>query len=354
MAEPAHANNFDFLRLIGAALVIYGHSYALTGNAPPQFDGNGVHTIGVKIFFVISGYLVAQSWLRDRNLFRFAYRRSLRIFPALVAVVVLTVVVLGPAMTTLPLAAYFSDPVLALYLRNIALYINYALPGVFLHNTYPAAVNGSLWSLPAEVSMYLLTPVMLSPLIIRRRAVFAVGTIALCAASLAFVYAFPRHSAYVIYGTDFWAWLEVAPYFVIGAAFALYSLERLANIYVAFVAIWALGMVPLNAVASQAALMIVLPYAVIAFGLGFTPVFRALTRGNDLSYGVFLWGFPVQQVLVAALGPRPGPAANCLMALAISSGLAYLSWNLVERPMLSLKPRRGKSQLPAMAAPVMD
>jgi peptidoglycan/LPS O-acetylase OafA/YrhL len=354
MAEPAHANNFDFLRLIGAALVIYGHAYVLTGNVPPVFDGNGVHTIGVKIFFVISGYLVAQSWLRDQNLFRFACRRSLRIFPALIAVVVLTVAVVGPAMTTLPLSAYFSDRGLAVYLRNIALYINYALPGVFAHNTYPIAVNGSLWSLPAEVSMYLFTPIMLSPLIIRRKAVFAVGTIALCAASLALVCAFPRHSVYVIYGTSLWAWLEVAPYFVIGAAFPLYRLERLANIHVAFVAVCALAMVPLGAVASQLALMIVLPSAVIAFGLGFTPVFRSLTRGNDLSYGVFLWGFPVQQVLVATLGPQTGPVANCLMALAVSSALAYLSWNFIELPMLSLKPRRGKPVLPVMATPLAD
>jgi peptidoglycan/LPS O-acetylase OafA/YrhL len=62
----------------------------------------------------------------------------------------------------------------------------------------------------------------------------------------------------------------------------------------------------------------------------------------------------VQQVLVAVLGPTPGPVANCLMALAISSGLAYLSWNFVERPMLSLKPRRARPELPAMAAPAAD
>src|SRR5581483_536908 len=182
--DSAHHNIFDFVRLIGAALVIYGHAFVLTGSAPPAFLGNGVHTIGVKIFFVVSGYLVAQSWLRDRNLVRFVCRRVLRIFPALAAVVLLTVAVLGPVMTSLPLAAYFSAPAVPLYLRNILLYINYGLPGVFLHNTYPSAVNGSLWSLPAEVSLYLLTPLMLSPLVIGRKAAFAVGTVAFAGVSV--------------------------------------------------------------------------------------------------------------------------------------------------------------------------
>src|SRR3984893_10721087 len=134
---PAHrSNNFDFLRLIGAVLVIYGHASPLTGTVSPGFAANGVATIGVKIFFVISGYLVALSWLRDGNLARFLLRRCLRIFPALVAVVILTVLVLGPLLTTQPLSAYFNNPLVTFYLRNIALYINYSLPGVFEHNVY--------------------------------------------------------------------------------------------------------------------------------------------------------------------------------------------------------------------------
>ena len=154
-------NNFDLLRLFGAALVVYGHSYPLTGAAAPGFAANPVGTIGVKIFFVVSGYLVAQSWVRDSHLVRFAVRRGLRIFPALTVVVLVSVFFLGPVFTSLPLDEYFPHPLTSAYLRNIVLYISYALPGVFEHNTYPAAVNGSLWSLPAEFAMYLLTPLIL-------------------------------------------------------------------------------------------------------------------------------------------------------------------------------------------------
>src|SRR5258708_22620705 len=88
-ATPRQAprqNNFDLLRLIGAVLVIYGHAYPLTGSVSPGFAGNGIATVGVKIFFVISGYLGALSWVRDGNLARFFFRRCLRIFHSLIAV----------------------------------------------------------------------------------------------------------------------------------------------------------------------------------------------------------------------------------------------------------------------------
>lgn len=83
-------NNFDQLRLLGAILVIYGHSYVLLGRPVPMFAANTVSTLGVKIFFCISGYLVAASWLRDPHLPRFLARRSLRIFPALIAITLLS------------------------------------------------------------------------------------------------------------------------------------------------------------------------------------------------------------------------------------------------------------------------
>jgi peptidoglycan/LPS O-acetylase OafA/YrhL len=337
------ANNFDFLRLIGAVLVVYGHSYPLTGTGGPGFAANAPGTIGVKIFFVISGYLVALSWLRDPHLPRFLLRRSLRIFPALAVVVLLSVVVLGPVITTLPLSAYFQNGWTAFYLRNIALYINYGLPGVFETNVYPLAVNGSLWSLPVEFSMYLLTPLLLSRLVNFNRFNLAALAIGLAGVSVLLIRTWPRTSIYVLYATNVWNWLEVAPYFLFGAAFAHYRLEWLTNIYVAFVGLFALGVFAMSATAEEAMLVVVLPYAVLSFGLGYTAVFEQLTGKNDLSYGVFLFGFPVQQTITAVAGPQIGPWANCLISLIVCSCLAYLSWNLVERPMLSWKPLRHKA-----------
>lgn len=350
-ARAHRANNFDFLRLIGALMVIYGHAYPLTGLQEPGFAANGVATIGVKIFFSISGYLVASSWLRDMHVPRYLLRRSMRIFPALIVVVLLTILLLGPAMTTLPLGAYFSHPLIFAYLRNIALYINYSLPGVFAGNIYPSAVNGSLWTLPAEFFMYLLVPILLSRVLTSRRAIFAIITLGLMVADVLLIWVYPRTGVVVVYGTSVWSWLEVAPYFLIGSAFALYQWEALCNIYVAFAALLVLGCIATPIPVKEALLLCVLPYAALSFGLGNAPIFQQITRGNDLSYGVYLFGFPVQQTVTALLGPQIGQWQNTLISTLVCLALAYLSWKLVERPALSWKPGRRKPEGEVAVAP---
>jgi len=149
-----------------------------------------------------------------------------------------------------------------------------------------------------------------------------------------------------------WSWLQVAPYFVVGAAVALYRLERLMNIYVAFIGLLALAACDTNATVKEAMLMLVLPYACVSFGLGYAPIFEKITRGNDLSYGVFLLGFPVEQAISNTLGSQIGPWPEFAIALPICLGLAYLSWNLVERPILAWKPGRREARHDQIATPL--
>ena len=108
------------------------------------------------MFFAMSGFLIAKSWSDLPRLVPFAVKRALRILPALVVAVSVTVFVIGPLFTTLPLTSYFSDPVTWLYLVRCSLLITFfgTLPGVFEDNPYPDAVNGSLWTLPVEACCY--------------------------------------------------------------------------------------------------------------------------------------------------------------------------------------------------------
>lgn len=339
MDQHSRLNNFDHVRLFGALLVIYGHAYPLTGATIPGFAANGVATIGVKIFFSISGYLVAQSWLRDPNVPRFLFRRALRIFPALIVVVLLSAFVMGPILTRMSLGEYFTNQHTYFYLRNIALYIVYYLPGLFETNTYPGAVNGSLWSLPSEFTMYLATPVLIvGALAIGGRAAFAIVAGACIAVAFWLTSVGPQFR-YVIYATDVWSTLSVAPYFVVGMLYAVCGFDRLLNIYLGAAGLFALAIFETNAAVKEAALLLVLPYFSLSFGTGFAPVLRGLTRGNDLSYGLFLYGFPVEQMLRFELGGLIGPWKMFTLATIICTGLAYLSWNLVEKPALGWKPR---------------
>ena len=125
----------------------------------PIVFGIPLTQLAVGVFFVISGYLISGSWERRPQLPRYLTNRVLRIIPGLFLVVVVSAFVLGPLVTTLAAGDYFTDGGTYSYLRNAVLIPNYALPGVFAGNPFPGAVNGSLWTLPAEFACYLVVPV---------------------------------------------------------------------------------------------------------------------------------------------------------------------------------------------------
>jgi peptidoglycan/LPS O-acetylase OafA/YrhL len=334
-------DNFGAIRLLAAIVVLFGHSFPLSGAPSVLLLGNEVQALAVKVFFVVSGYLIAQSWLSDPNPARYLAKRCLRIFPALIFVVCLSALFLGPAITTLPVSAYFRAPQLSFYFRNIFLYPVYSLPGVFGRNIYPEAVNGSLWSLPVEFSMYLVLPI----LAIRARG--AALRLVLAALVLVGVSLYELRGAgsfldtrMVFFGTDLRSALDVAPYFCLGAS--LYGLRGWIrpNIQMAMVLGAGALLAPPTAFYPELALVVALPYAVIALALARPARFSFVERFGDLSYGTYLFGFPVQQWVVETFGTAHHPIRTFVLALPPTLLLAFSSWHLIERRMMALKPRR--------------
>src|SRR6185312_17241222 len=91
----ATENNFDFLRLVAAYFVLFGHQFVLTGSAQPGIGNfQSLGGLGVIILFSISGYLIAQSWERDPSNWRFLVKRVLRIWPALIVATILVALIL--------------------------------------------------------------------------------------------------------------------------------------------------------------------------------------------------------------------------------------------------------------------
>jgi len=343
-----HDNAFDALRLFAALLVIFGHAFRLTGEPGLAFAGNGIATTGVKIFFVVSGYLVAQSWLRDPHFGRFMRRRLLRIVPGLAAVVVLTEFALGPAISNLPVSAYFTDQHAWSYLGNLAFYPADALPGVFASNIAPNEVNGSLWSLPPEMSMYLLLSVLagVSFALTGAYRLFALAAILFTLVGLVVVVPSPELRQWLVYGTRVWAWFSVAPFFLVGACYTFCGWDRSLNRGVAFLLLALLFVAPEVPVVTELLLVAALPYIVLAFGNAPAPLGGALTRNGDLSYGLYLYAFPIQQALVATVGTPGGAFGNFILAAVLAAACAAMSWHFVEKPALRAKPVRLPSQLP--------
>ncbi len=338
----SRSNNFDAIRLLAASAVIYGHAHPLTATPDPVFFGNTVQSFAVKIFFIVSGFLVARSWINDPHPLRYLSKRALRIFPGLILLLSVTVFLLGPAMTSLGIAQYFREPGTWIYFfYNAALYPAYSLPGVFGSNLYPSAVNGSLWSLPAEFLMYLVMPLayVISRLF-RSDKVFMAITIALCISSLYYIRVVPLSEPVVIFGTGLASVLDCAPYFFLGAVF---SIGRLRDTLNAGFALFIIGLVvfvqPHGAWAPELTLYLAAPYCVLSFAIASTPGLKHAGRYGDPSYGIYLYGWPAQQI-VCYLVPNVTAIGNTLLALPLAAAAAYVSWHLIEKRALAMKPWR--------------
>lgn len=339
----SRANNFDALRMLAASVVIFGHAHPLSATPDKLVLGESVQSVAVKIFFVISGYLVARSWQSDPNYLRFLWRRTLRLFPALLLLLLLTVCVLGPMFTTLPVPEYLrSEGVSRYFWSNLVLSPVYALPGVFADNPYPTAVNGSLWSLPVEFFMYLLLPVVsIVASLLGGRRLFTGMALLLVASAFIRLHYFPADEQLVLWGTGSKSVLNVGPYFFVGAIYAMPGVQRWIHLG------WALFLAMLvalfqvdNYTLMQFLMLLVLPYVTLAFGMATTPLLASAGRFGDPSYGIYLYGFPVQQAVFEMAGPGMGVWANTLVTLPIVFLLAYASWHLLEKRALALKPAK--------------
>jgi len=322
-SHRVHNNNFDSLRLIGALLVLTGHAFVLTAHFPvPRLFGIPIHTLGVAVFFCVSGYLVQGSWLRRRNLSGFLRNRCLRIFPGLVAVVLATVFIVGPVVTSVG-PEYFHRPQTYHYLLSITLDAQYLLPGVFegaVHSSQ--AVNGSLWSLGVEFICYLV--VLGAGLALRERGYVIFATLAVLCAAATFA---PAQSPL----DSLKPAASMVVFFAAGAILSAVKpgMRTLASMTLAGLVVWLGIAVAVPSVAILGA-WVTLPGLVILLGRTTTPGLRSAARFGDLSYGIYLWAFPVQQLVVHCFG-HVALALNLLLVFAFTLPMAFISWHLIER-----------------------
>jgi peptidoglycan/LPS O-acetylase OafA/YrhL len=344
-----HTNNYDFIRLVAATLVIVGHAYAILAlPGTPAFFRSSVSTYAVKVFFVLSGYLVVKSWVHDPHVWRFITKRALRIMPALFGVVFLSAVVMGPFITTLRLSEYFTHLHFWIYFSNLRFLIAYSLPAVFTENIYPHAVNGSLWSLPAEVFMYFL--VMLTGIIATALSGrwftalwVALTVVALGLNTLAFGFGSQIFTGKVVYGTSVFAVVEVSPYFMVGGCLYLLR-DWVPQSALAAIALIAVGYyLSISAYPVELALIFITSYAVITLGNLSTPGFNQFGRYGDISYGVYLYGFPVAQLFSRAYGHDLSVYSHIGLTIATTYVLAFGSWHLLEKRALTYKPARKRA-----------
>jgi peptidoglycan/LPS O-acetylase OafA/YrhL len=335
-----YAQNADFMRLVFASCVLFSHSFLIAEDTEanePFVRLLGAHNIlgiyAVMAFLIMSGYFVAHSLQRSSGSIRFLLDRFLRIYPGLLVSMIICALLLAPFFSHLGIAAYLRSNVGWSFVGLNFLLPNSvsSIPSVQFYGTTQwlgAIVNGSLWTIPVEISCYLLIF-----LLHRLRLMSAVGILVLLGLTLAF-----QAQIFVHAGTKFISDMAfLLPSFLCGVLVAFLSRRfELDPLFASALAVLCVMM------AMYGNLLFIFPFCA-AYPIMYLATTRAIRLPDvrplgDLSYGAYLYGWPVQQT-VRALWPGVAWYELFAVSLAVTLPIAWLSWRLIEEPALRLKKR---------------
>lgn len=337
-------NNFDFLRIVAALCVLYSHQHALSGLPEPAvLNVASLGGFGVMIFFSISGFLVSRSWDSDPNVFRFAIRRLLRVWPGFAVAVILCALVLGPLVSDFDFHSYFSSPFLRDYFQNLIFNLRDQLPLRFEGNKLPTAINGSLWTIPLELKCYMVLMVMGIAGVLRNRWILLVLTLIILCAYALIEPRGDRLASFFKWSVERKYLVEFGLFFFTGALLYFFKLPGVGvPRYRLLVLFWALAIVAWMAHRPVLALLFSVPITSIAIGTASTPGLRKVGRFGDLSYGLYIYAFPIQQTMIWGMHNLLPWNIVLLLTVIVTFGMAFLSWHMIEKRALRLKPSARK------------
>jgi peptidoglycan/LPS O-acetylase OafA/YrhL len=338
-------NNFDFIRLAMAVLVIYSHSYPLgTGSesAEPftivtrhQVTGGNQLTgghIAVDVFFIVSGFLITASYERSSGIASYLKKRVARIYPAFVVAMVFSALVMVPLSGGHLVETSLNRKVLDFVVQTARLQ-EYHLAGEFAGNPSPGAMNGSLWSIEYEFWCYIGVVFLgLSGILRRQRVLLALF---ICTVILGYVYAVFQlsqggHILGQIFGSPpFWA--RLLPMYMAGIVFYRFRAHlslKSSWILVACGLLVAAALVPCGW-----PLFFPVAGAYLVLAAAYHPAIRlhGWSKYGDFSYGTYLYAFPIQQQLMRWIGHPVSHWVLFGLATPVTLVCAIISWHGVEK-----------------------
>lgn len=329
-------NNYDFLRIFAALCIILFHSFALLGKMQSDplsgFTKGRINFsfIGLSIFFCISGYLIAKSAVKSPTIKNYIWKRFLRIQPLLIVTCFLTIFLLGPFFTQLSLKQYFLDYQTYTYFRNVLplFGLQFTLPGLF-HNLRDSGVNGSLWTLIVEERLYLLMTIIF--LYRKDKAWYLFFLIILI--NIVFII-----NRFFFYG-EMIPYLSGTPFFYtllfLNSA-GLYLIKFGFSKFLGLTIVTAAFCFFLGIVFPKLDILYIfsLPLLIISVGK-IKGVTNNFGKYGDFTYGIYVFSFPVQQILITK--GISNPYLLFFLTLLIVVPMAVLSWNFIEKEFLKLK-----------------
>ena len=334
------ANNFDLLRILFAWFVIVSHSYVLNGAGatdPLFLLTNNTFLfsfIGVKGFFIISGYLIFKSMMASTSIFEYLVKRVLRIFPALAVVLIITLAAVYFIFPSTLTPFFTNKEVYAYFLGNLILFKpHFFIPGIF-SGLPSSAINGSLWTIEYEFFFYLF--ILLFFFVKSHKKILKIALAIVVAIFLLVRLLFYDWTVQTHFFIPLEPLFDLGIYFLMGSLLSCFDFDA----------------IPFKDIIAAASLVVLI--AAIYFGVGHTVVYVTLPflviylgkqtsrvasfvheRIGDPSYGIYLYAFPLQQFIIYWFRP-----STLVLFVASTMGafiFGYLSWIFIEKKALALK-----------------
>lgn len=336
-------NNYNLIRFLAASMVLFAHSYDLLGvafHSSVEYIGVGISELGVDIFFITSGFLVTISLIHSKSLKSFVWSRFLRIYPALLASIIFCIA-LGIIFTNLTFIEYITHENIKIFISmNLNLLDNnimYSLPGVFDSNL-STAINGSLWTLPWEIKMYIILffigilRYFKTDFFSEKRLKMICWILVLYFLSLSFL----NRMYPTVTSLNVTPILRFIPIFFSGSLFYLYR-EQIPLKHSLFVLLLLIELFfSINYELGFYFHSIFIGYLVLYLAYIPNGYIRNFNKLGDYSYGLYIYAFPIQQAIIN-IYPTISPLVLFVISFLITLLLSILSWHFLEMRMLKFK-----------------
>lgn len=331
-------NNYDFIRFIAALLVIVSHAYPLTSHENEFFLvwSNGQMDLGrlaVATFFVISGFLITQSYNRTPDIIKYFKARILRIFPALIVAALFGTFVIGLLVTTLPKIDYLTNSNTYNYLKVIFLFpMQWTLPGVFESSSLNNSINGSLWTLPFEILSYIVVAILgIFGALKSKKLILFIFLLSMYVKNYLIVY-IPTHFSFVYLPSFF----DLFPFFAAGMVLYAYKDSITINKQNALISL-ALLIISFIFGGFTNIFTIFGAYLIIYLAYNTKVRFYNFAKYGDFSYGLYIYAFPIQQAVTYYFGGEISVLTNIAISVPLTIFISFISWHMIEKPAMKLK-----------------
>lgn len=321
------SNFFDPARHLAAMLVLFSHHFVLSGQKEPFVPGfESYGGVAVIIFFSISGYLITKSAMRSNGFIDYSSKRLRRIIPALIPCAIFTHLIVGSLSTNLDLITYLNTHVIDNVIKTIT--FNSIPNDGFSSNYIHRGSNGSLWTLPLELACYaVIAFVMCTSLSLKSMVISFTIMLFLSA------YVVITKNQVLVFSIPIWLYPLRAMVFMLGGILALtqdkWNKKSVIIPILSMLLIYSIGVYG-KRIEYFTTMYILIAFATISLCINIKDPF---IKGRfDLSYGIYIYAFPVQQLVINVIGASF--YIGMLISAVITIALATASWFLIEKRFL--------------------